>query len=128
MSHAACDYRIAELEAELRRLQRIVIDAELAGLDVAHLLVEHDALVAQLRAQRRQPDADQRIRAAALTAAASWLAAESLVDPTAPEERRYFDVYGTGHPMPADPGRYLGTAHLDNGALVLHVFDREDRP
>lgn len=29
MSHAACDYRIAELEAELRRLQRIVIDAEL---------------------------------------------------------------------------------------------------
>ncbi len=48
----------------------------------------------------------------------------ALVDPTAPKERRRFDVYGTGHPMPADPGRYVGTAHL-SGPLVFHVF--EDR-
>ena len=51
----------------------------------------------------------------------------ALVDPTAPEERRYFDVYGTGHPMPAEPGRYVGTVHLP-GPLVFHVFDRRLTP
>ena len=50
----------------------------------------------------------------------------ALCDPDRPTESRYFDVYGTGHPCP-DPdhlGRYVGTAHLDDGALVFHVFER----
>ena len=43
--------------------------------------------------------------------------------PTKPRTRRYFDVYGTGHPCPPQLGRYVGTAHLP-GPLVLHVFER----
>jgi len=42
--------------------------------DIAHLLVEHGALIAELRARRAHPTVDQHARAAALTAAASWLA------------------------------------------------------
>lgn len=44
--------------------------------------------------------------------------------PTKPRTRRYFDVYGTGHPCPPVLGRYVGTAHLP-GPLVLHVFERQ---
>lgn len=49
----------------------------------------------------------------------------ALVDPQAPTEERRFDVYGTGHPCPAPEalGRYVGTAHLNDGALVFHVFE-----
>ena len=48
----------------------------------------------------------------------------ALCDPEAPTEERRFDVYGTGHPCPADLGPYVGTALLGNGSLVLHVFER----
>lgn len=30
-------------------------------------------------------------------------------------------MYGTGHKIPDDPGKYIGTVHLDNG-LVFHYF------
>lgn len=43
------------------------------------------------------------------------------VEPRRPTERRIFDVYGTGHPMPADPGDHVGTVQVDG--LVWHVFD-----
>jgi hypothetical protein len=36
-------------------------------------------------------------------------------------ERRKIAIIGTGHPAPAD-GRYLGSAFLNGGLLVLHVF------
>jgi hypothetical protein len=45
------------------------------------------------------------------------------VDPEAPSERRSFDVYGTGNALSAEPGRYLGTALLEGGRFVFHVYD-----
>lgn len=47
----------------------------------------------------------------------------ALVEPHKPVGRRFFDVYGTGHPMPSDPGDYVATFQMEGGALVWHVFD-----
>lgn len=44
-------------------------------VDLAHLLVEHGAAVAELR--RHRLSVDQAVRAVALQAAATWLAGES---------------------------------------------------
>lgn len=38
---------------------------------------------------------------------------------------RPISVYGTGHEMPENPGRYVGTFMLGGGALVFHVYDDE---
>lgn len=46
-----------------------------------------------------------------------------LLDLAQPPVRRIFDVYGTGHGMPADPGRYVATFQMEGGALVWHVFE-----
>ena len=50
----------------------------------------------------------------------------ALIEPEAAREFRRFTVYGTGHSMPDDPGVYIGTAHLQGGALVFHVFEEID--
>lgn len=50
----------------------------------------------------------------------------ALVDPAACSMPRKVRVYGTGHSVPSEPGRFLGTALLQGGALVMHVFDAED--
>ena len=42
-------------------------------------------------------------------------------DPKRPVEMRTVAVCGTGHDAPS--GRYLGSAHLEGGALVFHVFE-----
>lgn len=47
------------------------------------------------------------------------------VDPDAPEVCRQFVVYGTGHPMPDNPGIYIGTALFAGGDLVLHAYEVE---
>jgi hypothetical protein len=44
------------------------------------------------------------------------------VDTDAPTEQREFAVVGTGHPMPEDPGEYIGTFQIDDGSLVFHVY------
>ncbi len=44
------------------------------------------------------------------------------VDPEAKGEKRLVRVFGTGHPMPDDPGEYVGTFLLSAGALVFHVY------
>lgn len=49
-------------------------------------------------------------------------------DPSAPKEMRDITIVGTGHPAPADEGRYLGTASLYGGNLMLHVFERVPPP
>lgn len=44
------------------------------------------------------------------------------------KETRRFWVFGTGHAIPyEDVGRYLGTALLHDGRLVLHVYDEPGR-
>lgn len=51
----------------------------------------------------------------------------ALVDQRAEPEPRTFATYGTGNPMPdGDPGAYVGTYQIDDGALVFHVFEVKD--
>lgn len=38
-------------------------------------------------------------------------------------EPRTIHIYGTGHEVPDDPGKFLGTALLFDGTLVLHAFE-----
>lgn len=38
-------------------------------------------------------------------------------------KRRDFILCGTGHPVPPLDFPYIGTAHLNDGQLVLHVFE-----
>lgn len=50
----------------------------------------------------------------------------ALVNPEAETETRNFIIVGTNHPVQAHKNlSYIGTAHLKNHGLVLHVF--EDR-
>ena len=51
----------------------------------------------------------------------------ALVDPSRGVEARTIALYGTGHPMPTDPGRFLGTFQLSDGALVFHAFEPAQR-
>ena len=46
-----------------------------------------------------------------------------------PKEFRRIDIVGTGNPMlpAAAAGRFLGTASLDGGELMFHVFERQTR-
>ena len=46
-------------------------------------------------------------------------------DPGAPNENRTILICGTGHPTAPLPScsRYLGTAALDGGQLMFHIFD-----
>ena len=44
------------------------------------------------------------------------------VDPESTLVPVVFAVVGTGHPLPADSGPYVGTVQLHGGALILHVF------
>lgn len=37
--------------------------------------------------------------------------------------KRRFAIYVTGHPMPNEPGHYIGTFQLHGGSLVFHVFE-----
>jgi len=48
-----------------------------------------------------------------------------LVDPDAPVVTRHFNTYGTGHLILDDPGEYIGTFQLHDGAFVFHVFEVE---
>lgn len=48
----------------------------------------------------------------------------AMVEPSAEQERRVFDIYGTGHGMRDAPGRYITTFQMGGGALVWHVFER----
>ncbi len=49
-----------------------------------------------------------------------YLWAEVTVNSEARNELLTFHVYGTGHPMPEDPGTYIGTFQLPS--LVFHVY------
>jgi len=50
----------------------------------------------------------------------------ALVDPKATTEIRFFEIFGTGHPVGYDMGvsrKYISTFQLRGGALVFHVFE-----
>jgi hypothetical protein len=47
----------------------------------------------------------------------------ALVDPDAEKTMRYLSVYGTGHKIPDDPGRYISTFQMLGGRLVFHAFE-----
>ena len=47
----------------------------------------------------------------------------ALVDPAAETEEREFGIYGTGHPLPDNLGRHVGTFLMDSGNMVWHVFE-----
>ena len=53
----------------------------------------------------------------------------ALVDPKAEKEPRKFMAFGNGHNVPEPHEgpqitlKYRGSAHLDGGALVFHVFE-----
>ncbi len=38
-------------------------------------------------------------------------------------EDRQFIVYGTGHLMTGDEGRFIGTFQMARGSLVFHLFE-----
>lgn len=49
----------------------------------------------------------------------------ALVDPSAEMETRSFVGFGTGHVIPnAEALRFVDTAHLNQGRLVFHVFEK----
>lgn len=47
----------------------------------------------------------------------------ALCDENAEKEIRHFAIYGTGNPIPGDPGCYIGTFQMLSGELVFHVFE-----
>lgn len=50
-----------------------------------------------------------------------------LLNPLAPQMPKTFITIGTGHPISDKLGRYLGTYMLQDGFLVFHVFEGEER-
>jgi len=52
----------------------------------------------------------------------------AAVDPSQPTETRHFNVVGTGCPFNMEHQRYIGTAQLEGGFLVLHVFEAVTTP
>jgi hypothetical protein len=46
-----------------------------------------------------------------------------LCDPDVPIARRRIDVYGTGHELPPNPGKYIDTVQFVNEGIVLHFFE-----
>jgi hypothetical protein len=48
----------------------------------------------------------------------------ALVENTMPVVKRKIAIIGTGNPIFGELGRYVGTAFMHAGALVLHVFDQ----
>jgi hypothetical protein len=47
----------------------------------------------------------------------------ALVDPGLDRNTRRFRTYGTGHDIPENPGKYIGTIQMYRGRLMFHVFE-----
>jgi len=47
------------------------------------------------------------------------------VDDLQPSAEYYFRLVGTGHAMPPETGKYIGTIQLQGGELVFHVFEEK---
>ena len=44
-------------------------------------------------------------------------------DSEAPKVDRVFAIYGTGHSLPDNPGKYIGSYMLQGGMLVFHLYE-----
>lgn len=51
----------------------------------------------------------------------------ALGDLAGPYCERHLQIVGTGNPLPAELGQYVGTFMMYDGALVWHVFDAGER-
>lgn len=49
----------------------------------------------------------------------------ALCDESKPKVDRHIAIYGTGKPIPNQPGKYIATFQMRGGALVFHVFEVE---
>jgi hypothetical protein len=47
----------------------------------------------------------------------------ALCDEDAPKHLRTIAIYGTGNPVPDEPGEYIATFQMHGGALVFHAFE-----
>lgn len=47
----------------------------------------------------------------------------ALVDEKAEHDYRAIAIYGTGNPMPDEPGQYIATFQTHGGDLVWHAFE-----
>lgn len=47
----------------------------------------------------------------------------ALVAPAMPREKRTFQMVGTGHQLPDEPGKFIGTVVTYGGTLVWHLFE-----
>ncbi len=52
----------------------------------------------------------------------------AMVDPAAETETRTLHIAGTGHPLPDEKMRYIGTCQQAGGALIWHLFELERTP
>ncbi|PTR17503.1 hypothetical protein C8R31_101667 [Nitrosospira sp. Nsp2] len=50
----------------------------------------------------------------------------ALCDEKAPLSTRHLAMYGTGNPMPDNPGKYVATFQMRGGSLVFHAFESPD--
>lgn len=50
-----------------------------------------------------------------------WALVDETRNPSGTVKR--IAIYGTGNPIPDDPGRYIATFQMSNGALVFHAFE-----
>lgn len=48
----------------------------------------------------------------------------AMVNPESHLVQRSFVMYGTGHEIREPLGEFIGTIQMDEGALILHVFER----
>jgi hypothetical protein len=79
-----------------------------------------------------EPEQKMPKEARILTAAAQGdqICVWAEVNPDAPPESRYFQIFGTGHPVaPQNPPgyalEYIGSAFLEDGAYVFHVYEEK---
>ena len=47
----------------------------------------------------------------------------ALCDENAPSTTRRIAIYGTGNPMPDEPGEYIATFQMHGGAPMFHAFE-----
>lgn len=45
-------------------------------------------------------------------------------NPAKPLQARKLAIVGTGHPVPDESGRFLGTAAMHGGEFMFHIFEQ----